>query len=717
MLVGRLFSMFVPQSQIALAVNMLSVVCSAVTILLTYWIIVRLIREFQSENPSRGERITTMIGGVVGACTFAVTDSFWFNAVEAEVYAMSMLFTALVVWLIMRWSDMTRKSARNRESDGMQANRLLVLVAYLLGLAIGAHLLSLLALFFIALIIFFERFDRSDWDPEGKVADWRSLARWGGILATLVVATVVFLLVYPLIVQKLPVFAGVTGNPLVTMFLLAVVVVGLVWWTHARKRPVLNIAAVCLMMVLIGYSTYAVIFIRSASNPPIDENDPENPEAIVSYLARDQYGQTPLLTGPAFDDNVKQISAEDKVFPRRYSASSQHWSHYARYDSDWEFFWKYQVGHMYVRYFLWQFSGRESDIQDARAITGISALDGEYETFFQTPSERASRNKYFALPLLLGLLGMLYHFNNDWRRAFSVLVLFVVTGLGIILYLNQTPMQPRERDYAYVASFFAFSMWIGIGAVGLMRMVADVVSEQARSYACLGVGALTLVAVPGWMLLQNYDDHDRSGRYIAPEYAYNMLNSVDENAIMFTNGDNDTFPLWYAQEVEGVRRDVRVANLSLLNTPWYIRQLKNQWSRDSAPVPFSLPDDAVDGIGMMQWQPREFSLPVDTTALRSSSEVFAAWPDLGEIESPLTWRVNGRSMGRDAAGNELAYLLAADAAVLDILATNARQGWERPVYFAVTVAPNSLLDMQNYFQLEGRPTVSFHAITRTGWAA
>ena len=244
---------------------------------------------------------------------------------------------------------------------------------------------------------------------------------------------------------------------------------------------------------------------------------------------------------------------------------------------------------MYVRYFLWNFSGRESDIEDARAITGFSFVEGPYETFQGTPSERASRNRYFALPLLLGLFGMMYHFSRDWRRAFSVLVLFLITGVGIILYLNQTPMQPRERDYAYVASFFAFCLWIGVGAAGLIQLVGDLIASyvsKARSLLPWVVGAVVFLAVPGWMTLENYDDHDRSGRYVAPEYAHNMLMSLAPDAIIFTNGDNDTFPLWYAQEVEGVRRDVRVVNLSLLNTPWYVRQLKNQSSRESAPCRF-----------------------------------------------------------------------------------------------------------------------------------
>jgi len=694
MLVGRLFTMFVPQSSISLAMNMLSVLSSAVTILLMYWIILRLIREFQTDNPKLTERITAMAGGIIGACTFAVSDSFWFNAVEAEVYAMSMLFTSLVVWLIMRWSDAVR--------GGLQGTRILILVAYLFGLAIGTHLLCLLALFFIALIIFFTKDRQPDWDEEGRPV-WLSGLQWRKIFIVMLLASVVFLTIYPGIIQKLPVLADQWGQPLFVLLLIAAMVVGLVYFSHKRKWPLVNLASMCLMVVLIGYSTYAVIFIRSAANPPIDENDPESTEAIVSYLARDQYGQTPLLSGPAFDDATDQVSAtEEKIFPRRYSSDPRHMAEYARYNSDMEFFLKYQVGHMYLRYFLWQFSGRESDLQEARAITGIPFLDGENTDFFQTPSEHASRNRYFALPLLLGLFGMLYHFRTEWRRAFSVLVFCLVTGIGIILYLNQTPFQPRERDYAYVASFFAFSLWIGIGATGMIRGISEVITDESmRKKASWAVAGLLFLLVPGMMLDQNYDDHDRSGRYTAPDYAYNMLNSVDPGGIIFTNGDNDTFPLWYAQEVEHVRRDVRVANLSLMNTPWYVRQLKNQWSRESAPLPISMSERQIDQLNARIFSPRDVELRVDKEALKGESEVFEGRMDVSLFESPMQWRLNGRNLGRDASGETISVLYAADQAVFDILRTNAEGGWERPVYFAVTVSPSGQLDLENYFQMEG----------------
>ena len=325
-------------------------------------------------------------------------------------------------------------------------------------------------------------------------------------------------------------------------------------------------------MVLIGYSTYALIFIRSAADPPIDENDPETTEAIVSYLKREQYGATPILSGNTFDNATGQVNLnEETTFPRRYSQDPAHWREYRKYDSDWEFFWKYQIGHMYMRYFGWNFVGRASDVQDAPSIIG---LPGEAPYFFQTPSERASRNAYYGLPLLLGLFGFPVSFPQG-----------LAPGPGcrcaILRFRDRDyplpepdakPTEGREITHTLPASS-AFSVWIGVGATGIAELILGEKKDwEARYMSVLAAAVGIFILVPGLMLVVNYDDHDRSGRYVAPDYAYNMLSSVSEDGILFTNGDNDTFPLWYLQEVEGVRQDVRVANLSLLNTPWYVRQ-------------------------------------------------------------------------------------------------------------------------------------------------
>ncbi len=699
MLIGRLFSMFVPTAYVALSVNLISVLASALTVLLTHLIIVHLVRTWQGplleQTPS--ERLAALAGGAIGACAFAATDSFWFNAVEAEVYALSMLFTAAVVWLVMRWAALARREeetlgGRGRHPFSLASNRYLVLIAYLFGLATGVHLLNLLAIFYVALIIFFTEYDR----PE-----WSTAQRWKGLAVAGAVSVVAFLVIYPGIITVLPDLAGASGVPFLFFIGVFALVAFAVYYTQKHHKPAWNLVALGVAVVLIGYSTYAFIFIRSAADPPIDLNDPETPESFVSYLKREQYGATPLFTGATFDNAAGRLAEGESYFPRRYSPDPRHQREYARYDSDLEFFLKYQVGHMYLRYFLWNFSGRASDVQDAPAAsfrTASSAAEGVAEA----PSEAASRNRYFALPLLLGLLGMGYHFMRDWRRAFAVAVLFFVTGLGIIIYLNQTPFQPRERDYSYVASFFAFSLWIGVGAAGLAEIAADALktkAEKLRKGALLGVGALLFLAVPGLMAFQNYDDHDRSGRYIAPDYAYNLLQSLAPNAILFTNGDNDTYPLWYLQEVEGVRTDVRVVNLSLLNTSWYVDQLKNQWAGESAPLPISIPEEEIAQLGPVRWQPREVELPVDAAQLTQSDapEEIGFPTDTSLLESPMRWRLDGRPLSR-----EMSMLQASDIVAYNIIRNIAEDGWERPVYFAVTTGQDGQLDLQDYFQLEGQ---------------
>lgn len=709
MLVGRLFAMLAPlfsglsPEPVAYAVNLLSVLSAALTILLTHLVIVRLVRVWAGhpDTWTPVQRVTANAGGAVGALAFAVTDSFWFNAVEAEVYAMSMLFTALVVWLALVWRDATRAeeaalAARGEHPFGLHADRYLLAIAYLFGLAIGVHLLNVLTLFFIALVVYFQKVDRPEWTTGQRVK---------GILVTAAVSVAAFLVIYPGVVQTLPTLAGASGAP--TLFLVAVValLVGAVVWTQRRGLPVANLAALTVTLVMLGYSSYGVIFVRSAADPPIDENDPETADAIISYLKREQYGDTPLLTGLSYDDRTGQVD-EQTSFPRRHSTAPQHLQKYAEYTSDLDYFLDYQLGHMYWRYFMWQFVGKAGDYQDAGWL-GPFGGRGDLEGL--TPSEAASRNVYWGLPLLLGLLGLAFHVQRDGRRALAVGVLFLVSGVGIIVYLNQTPFQPRERDYSYVASFFAFSLWIGIGAAGLVELAAEALGRHAaavRRAAALAVGAALFLAVPGWMLIENYDDHDRSGRRIATDFARNLLESTAPGAILFTNGDNDTFPLWYLQEVEGVRRDVRVVNLSLLNTPWYIRQLRDQWSRESAPIPMSVTDADLAGLDVPPgeratgalaprlFQDQDVALPVD--ARRFVDETIAGEVDVAAIPDRMTWRLSGQPVGE---GQSVLYT--SDLAVLDILRSVAEDGWRRPVYFASTVAPSSELGLQDYFQNEG----------------
>lgn len=727
MLVGRFFSMFAPTGMISWSVNLVSVLCSSFTALLTYLIVVRLIQEWKGELEAwrLGDMVAGFGGGAVAALTFAVTDSHWFNSVEAEVYAISMLFTALVVWLIFEWVDQVRhEEAKLGRQLGTVSSRWLILIAYLFGLATGVHLLNLLAIFFIGLIIFYEKFDQVQWDNS---------KRFKGIVMTGLLSSVIFFLIYPGIIQTLPSIAEKVGAPTFVFLAFIVLLVAGVWYTQKNRMQLLNLFFICLAVVTIGYSTYALIFIRSAANPPIDENDPETAESIVSYLKREQYGATPLLSGPSYDNATGQIASDkSKLFPRRWSDQSpEHLREYAKYSSDWSFFWSYQVGHMYVRYFLWNFVGKAGDFREA---SWTATPQKQVLEAMSSPSEKKSHNTYYALPLLLGLIGLWWHIRQDWRRAFASGILFFVMGIGIILYLNQPPGQPRERDYAYVGSFWVFAFWIGIGATALMELVAASLAkmaETAKTGAIAGVLALCFVAVPGWMLVENYADHNRKGERVAWDYAYNMINSVEKNAIIFTNGDNDTFPLWYLQEVEGIRRDVRVVNLSLLQTPWYIRQLKNQSSRDSAPLPIVWTDAQIKELGICGIMSQEVaqqigltsceqtvggiyqetsnrgekapglkvSLPVQAKDFAAGGQFAASMADSLQVPQNMEWIVKGH-----AQNEALSLLFPNDQAVLHILQTNAQQGWKRPIYFAVTVSPDGLVDAEDYFQLEGLAT-------------
>ncbi len=702
LLIAHLASLLVPAEDVALAVNVVSVVCSAGAVLLAHLIIVRLVRRWRDGTPEVYDwvrELPALGGGAVGALAFAATDSFWFNAVEAEVYALAAFLTALACWLTLAWSAAVDDEAV--QADGtwatLSAHRYLVLVAFVFGLAIGVHLLSLLAFFFVGVVVYGTVVEREEWSVKKR---WGVRAVAGGVIG------ISFLALYPGIVKGVPQLIDAVGAPLLVL-VGGIGAIGTLLVVTARWNwPLAHLATLCVAAVLVGYSTYALVPLRSATDPPIDIGDPETTEAFVSYLNRAQYGSTPLLSGYTFNDETGRVPrrGESTLFPRRHSSDPSHWRVYEQYDSDWAFFWDYQVGHMYGRYLMWNFAGKSSDTQNAPAWTGIPALDASTQPVngtLRTPSEKKSRNAYYLLPLLLGLFGAVYHFWRDERSALAVLALFLTTGLGIVLYLNQTPMQPRPRDYSFVANFFAVGLWVGIGAAGLLESLRTGLRKlriQAPSVRAAGGVGLTvlLFAVPGQMLSENYDDHDRSGRYAARDMAYNMLTSVAEDSILFTYGDNDTYPLWYLQNVEGVRPDVRVVNLSLLGTPWYAKQLKRP-ANESAPVPMSLSDEQIEQLRYRRWSPREVQFPVQ------SKELFANQPELQtavtethSLEQPMAWRLRGRSVQGDQR-----MLSIADQVVYNILRTNAENGWERPVYFSVTTPANTHLNLEPYFQLEG----------------
>jgi len=706
-LMGRFFAMFVPAEYVAFSINTMSALASGITIMLLYLIVVRLIRTIHGhpDTYSTGRKVALYGGSLIGALTFAGTDSMWFISVEAETYALSLTFTALVFWLTLKWAD---------QHDKPGNERWLVLIAYLIGIAFGIHLLNLLAIFAIGLIIYFTKFEF-----EIKTFILAGVASVGA-----------FFLIFPGTIIWLPELAlrlqegsfGLIGPVMFLMIILLLLSFG-IYYTHKTSNRIVNYILVAYTAIIIGYSSYAMIYLRSMTNPPIDQNNPDNVERFVSYMKREQYGTAPILQGRSYDP-VSQDFVE-KVFPRRHSSSESHIRVYERYNSDLDFFFSYQLGHMYFRYFNWNFIGRQADIQDTPSYWGrFSAID-RY-------ADNPANNFYWYLPFLVGLLGMLYHFRSDWRRALAVLVLFTATGIAIVLYLNQTPIQPRERDYSYVGSFFAFSIWIGIGLFAL----AEMLEKLSKNPIVPAVGlAAAVILLPGRVISENYFDHDRSQRYVAPDYAYNLLNSVEPYSILFTNGDNDTFPLWYLQEVKGIRTDVRIVCLSLLNTPWYIDQLKNRWNYDSPPVRMSFSDREIQNIEQkFRFErdsdfhtPGTMSIPIDRERIRQLTEAESQeelitiaehietgsmeWPEnlyapefsfgfpIDEMEESIDFFVQGQFLGRDSRGNEFFYTRVQDDFVIDIVRENINH---RPVYFAITVSTDAQMNMMNYFRLEGK---------------
>ncbi|RMF06889.1 MAG: DUF2723 domain-containing protein [Candidatus Neomarinimicrobiota bacterium] len=640
LLLGRIFSMVPTNPDIGFRVNLMSPISTALAVMLVYLILVKLIGELRQGLRSRTDQWIAMGGALVGALVFAVTDSNWFNAVESEVYAMSIFFTAMVIWLILLWSE---------KADQPDQERYLLLIAYLIGLAIGVHLLNLLALPYIALVMYFRK----------REFEWKSF------LAVVAITGIAFFTINTGIIKGLPRLAldfGLFGLALVVL-----IIVGVGVWAIRRKRVVLSLIFSSIILILIGYSTYTVIFIRSNQDPSIDENNPETIPAAISYLEREQYGAIGQLPRkyPGLPSKPEVVGRP--AHGREYSAQQNREYAFYNFGKQWDFFWDYQVKKMYWRYFLWQFAGRGPSTDPGVTPFGANAReDGVDWLQFGLP-----------LALLLGLFGLGYNIYKNPKQAFTIFTLFFFTGLAVIIYLNQDNPQPRERDYSYVGSFLAFSLWIGIGAAGILDQITTYIREKklAERVSLVTVAGM-LIFIPGLMLRANYDEHDRSGNYVAWDMSYNFLQSCEPNAIIFTNGDNDTFPLWYLQEVEGIRKDVTVANLSLLNTPWYIKQLRD--SRPPGERFIRLSDEQIDDLasGLQPWKKQKVRIPV---------------PD--DPENPdgyLEWTLEPTYAN--------AALKVQDMMIMRII-NDAR--WKYPIYFAVTVSPTNKIGLDDYLTMEG----------------
>ena len=859
MLTANLFSQFASDpSQVARMVNTMSALLSATTILFLFWSITHLARKLILKDWSEmtlGKLIAIQASGLVGALIYTFSDTFWFSAVEGEVYAYSSAFTAIVFWLILKWED---------HADEPHSDRWLVLIAYMTGLSIGVHLLNLLCLPAIVLVYCYRRFPHIELKGSllalvgsfvlvaavlyGVVPGIITVAGWfellfvntlgcpfntGEIIYIVLLVAIVIWAIYESYVDKsfkrqnisFVLSVGMLGIPFRGMtwgagILGLVILVALYFGLNYRKKigkelvPVVtarfkNTALLCMLMLMIGYSSYAVIVIRSAANPPMDQNSPEDVFTLGSYLSRDQYGDSPLLYGQAYTSQVaydvdgnmcvpkhkegaaiwqrkekasegekdsyfvvshkdKLIYAQNMLFPRMHSSAHagayENWmggieGNQVPYDRCGEpvmvkmptqmenirFFLSYQCNFMYWRYFMWNFAGRQNDIQGngepehGNWITGISFIDdwmlGDQSKMPAELKANKGHNVFYCLPLLLGLIGLFWQAwrgQRGIRQFWVVFFLFFMTGLAIVLYLNQTPQQPRERDYAYAGSFYAYAIWCGLGVLAIYDMLKK--KLKGNDVAVAGVVGVACLLVPIQMASQTWDDHDRSGRYTCRDFGQNYLMTLQDkgNPIIFTNGDNDTFPLWYNQETEGVRTDARVCNLSYLQTDWYIDQMKRP-AYDSPSVPITWPridfcsgtNDYIEVRPAMKQQLLDFyrEYPKEARAAFGDEpfevkNIMKYWVRSKDSETHViptdtlyitidkeAVRRSGMMMASDTIPDRMVISLAGKRAIykndMMILEMLAQCNWERPLYVATTVGSDNYMNLGDNFVQEG----------------
>lgn len=754
-------------SRQAFYVNMVSGLSSAFTIPFLFWTITMLGRKlFSTVDISKSQEIILLGSGLVGALAFTFSDSFWFSAVEGEVYAMSSCFTAIAFWAVLKWESVV-------DTDEY-ANRWLLLIAYLTGLSVGIHILVFLTIPSVVMIYFYKKFPDVNW-KKWVLANAASIGILGLVFA-IIIPFVLSLFGWLEITAVNSLSMPKNSGSFIAVLLLGGAIYFGITWAKRNNRPLISQGIHALVFLLIGYSSFIVLAVRSNANTPIDENNPEDAMALLSYYNRDQYGDWPILFGQSFNsqlDNKKpytdgppayafskesgeyEITNNGKAskpnyskndigfFPRMWSDQANHVENYQKlmgvkktdkmeFKDHFRFFVDYQVGQMWFRYFMWNFSGRQNDDQNryeltkGNWITGISFIDemrlGPQDNLPAHFLSNPSRNVYFGLPLILGLAGLYFQAKRDKRNAWVVTLLFLFTGLAIVVYTNHKPFEPRERDYAFVGSFYVFAIWIGLGVIAIYEWLG-----KYRSSLSASIITVIALIIPSLMAAQNWDDHDRSDRYTAREIAKMYLNSCEPNAILFTNGDNDTFPLWYVQEVEGYRTDVRIVNLSLLNTDWYIDMMKRKFY-DGDAVPFSLEKkDYVQGTRDVlyyqdlkisgRWYAKDFinyalrnddgvfftafpntqspkklqffpmkklRIPVDKSAVISNGVV----SDTSKIVDFIDWNWNSNVISKR------------DLMLIDLISNN---NWSRPIYFSTTVgsSASSFFWLQKYFRLEG----------------
>ena len=751
--------------KVAVLVNAMSCLAAAATIMFLFWSITHIARRMivgRKGEPSKGQTIAIMGAGLVGALAYTFTDTFWFSAVEAEVYALSSLMTAVVVWAMLKWESV---------ADEKGNERWIVFIAYMMGLSIGVHILNLLTIPALVFIYYFRKTEK--------------VTTKGLVCSTLISGALILFLNSIIIPYTTQIGAwfdrmlNSMGAPVNVGFAIYAIALFMVlgwgvWYTQKRGKKIANLLVTCLTVVLIGYSSYGSVIIRAAANPPMNSNDPDNPYALLYLLNREQYEAQPILTGVSYaapvedvkyrtkyyvDDNGKYVGektvagyeypSEFKVlFPRMWSSNERHIEGYKSwgrvtgrrvrhggevytvptFGENLRYFFDYQLNFMYWRYFLWNFVGRQSDnqsvgeITDGNWISGIKPIDeamlGPQDNLPDDVANNKGRNRYFFLPFILGVIGLVWQLGKN-PRYFSVVVwLFVMMGVALVVYFNSPPGEPRERDYVYAGSFYAFCMWIGFGVLAVAEWMKKLFKKNDKLAPI--VATVLCLSVPTILCAENWDDHDRSGRYVMRDMGYNYLSSVLPNSIVINFGDNDTFPMWYNQEVEGVRPDVRIMNQSYLGGGWYIEEMKQSYN-DSAPVPFSFPkekymyandyifvEDVVDyRVDLRQAMDVVRSERAATKLSYSDDLVFDFLP-----QHKLSLPVNKENVLKAGIVKPEDAHLILDSIELDITASTlekpevmildmlAQLDWSRPVYF---VQPNLLkkLGITDYLQYDG----------------
>jgi len=731
LIIGNIFSKIPFIENIGLKVNLISVFSSALSTFLLYLIAVKLINNFKGKKPETIlNAIITYTAAAIGAFSLAFSDTFWFNGVEAEVYAFSTLLVAAIIYLIIRWYE---------RADNKDSEKYILAIAYLVGLSTGVHLMSVLTIVPVVMVIFFRKYmddeealkktgyillthagiilvlalvwwasetsvtpptneQYSDFDTKFKLMFvgisaiimgiyWKKVFNKNSFYLPIIIGGIALFATYPGVVKFLPSLMTSIGkeNIVVEIILFVLILATLgyaVYYTMKNNKPTLHMIFMSAIFILLGFTTFSMVIIRANQNPPMNENEPNTFPELEKYLNREQYGDFP-------------------TFKRRFSSEPHQQRVFTNYSSDLDFFYDYQMNHMMTRYLLWNYAGREGWVQDDGAnIAPFNSIGNIFGKIIRVNFEGKASDSLFGIPLLIGLFGIYYHFRRDWKMASVFMVAFILLGYLTAFYQNQQQPQPRERDYFYVGAFFVFSIWIAIGVRGLADIVRKKIKKETYGTAAVfGVLAFTFVLIPIKMLDANYHTHDRSRNWVPWDYSYNILQSTASNGILFTNGDNDTFPLWYLQDVEGVRRDVKIVNLSLLNTDWYVRQLKNNDPYGVGTVKIRIPDARINSTDLRptQWSPTDITIP--TPRAGSQEELLKiineyAIKDTSVISAgKMMWK-----MSNTLTFGDIKAIRVQDIMVKEIVEAN---NWERPIYFAVTCSDDSKIGLQDYLKMEG----------------